>query len=309
MKPPGSARNRRSNPARASLMTRTAAGPMTTPSRSTVTRRNASSVKSSGAPATTVISPPGGHEAGTAGCGCRARPHREMETASTRPRLTRSAQNLRTWVAATPPELTLAAAHGGGSARVLRGVVTDGARHESTWPAARTSSPPPVSASCLQLPFGWRGLAPRGREDDPAEYFASVHFLVCQHGLLQGQLLVHDRAQVTATRGGEQFGDRGAPAGPGGAVCAEGRERHRILERPEHRHAEVRWRVARDRADGHQAGVRIKPREERGHGGAGDDVNGDVIAPGSALACLTRALQHMGRAEHSHAVVCRRRGR
>src|SRR5580693_2543104 len=58
MKPPGSASNRRSNPARASPMTRTAAGPMTTPSPSTVTRRNASSVKSPGAPTTTAISPP-----------------------------------------------------------------------------------------------------------------------------------------------------------------------------------------------------------------------------------------------------------
>src|SRR6266566_4748721 len=66
MNPSGSERKRYSNPARAAPITRSAAGPMATSSPSTVTRRNASSVKSSRALRTTVISPPGRHMAGAA---------------------------------------------------------------------------------------------------------------------------------------------------------------------------------------------------------------------------------------------------
>jgi hypothetical protein len=45
------------------------------------------------------------------GCRCRATPHREMETASSPPRLTRGTRNLRIRMAASTPELNLAGTH------------------------------------------------------------------------------------------------------------------------------------------------------------------------------------------------------
>ena len=113
----------------------------------------------------------------------------------------------------------------------------------------------------------------------------------------------------SSARGVEQPGDRGAPGGCGHGVGAEGRERHRLLERREHLHGEVRRRVARDHAHGHHAAVRVEPGEEGGHVRARCDVDNDVVPGRRVLAAGAAAVEHVSRPEAAQAIAARGRRR